>query len=393
MLGGFSISYGGREIADIRSHTRKAWMLLEYLIANRDRALAQEEIAKMLWPDENTDDTVNTLKTLLYRVRSLLEPLEIGNTKQLVRYRRGTYTWIPSVPCVVDVEEFRRLCEAADAPDTSEDDRIKFLTGAFEAYNGRFLPNHSHEPWVASLNERLHSLYTGAMHELTDIFREQGRIADIITVAKKAVTLDPYDEQMHIKFAQALAMAGETRRAINHYEYVTTLFFNGLGITPSKELTSVYAELVRTTRARELNLSAIKEDLKEIGENEGCLFVEYEFFKSLYRLEARNEARSGQTVYLALITIMDDDGAQPSVKILRKAMSKLSNTISQSLRRGDVFTRFSVSQYLIMLPSAALEDGQAVMGRITKQFKRDNFRTPVQIVHSLQPITPTDLEE
>jgi GGDEF domain-containing protein len=98
-------------------------------------------------------------------------------------------------------------------------------------------------------------------------------------------------------------------------------------------------------------------------------------------------------VYLALMTVTDDDGLQPALKVLRKAMSKLSDTISQSLRRGDVFTRFSVSQYLIMLPSAVLEDGEIVIKRIIKQFKRENPRVVVQIAYSLQPITPTDLEE
>jgi DNA-binding SARP family transcriptional activator len=393
MLGGFSISYGGREIADVRSHTRKAWMFLEYLIANRDRTIAQEEIAKMLWPGEDSDDTVNTLKTLLYRTRALLDTLELGSTKQLVRYRRGTYAWTPAISCVVDVEEFRRMCKQAGEPGVSEESKTEFLMGAFELYDGKFLPNHAHEPWVASLNERLHSLYTESMYELTDILREQGRTSDIIAVCNKAVALDPYDERMHIRLTQALAATGDTNSAISHYDYVTTLFFNGLGVTPSKELTSVYSELIKTTRVREMSLSAIKDDLREVGENEGCLYVEYEFFKSLYRLEARNEARSGQIVYLALMTVTDDDGLQPALKVLRKAMSKLSDTISQSLRRGDVFTRFSVSQYLIMLPSAVLEDGEIVIKRIIKQFKRENPRVVVQIAYSLQPVTPTDLEE
>jgi hypothetical protein len=123
----------------------------------------------------------------------------------------------------------------------------------------------------------------------------------------------------------------------------------------------------------------------------GCLFVEYEFFKSLYRLESRSEARTGQVVYLALFTVTDPGGEQPQLKILKKAMDRLRETISQSLRRGDVFTRFSVSQYLLMLPSTTFENGEAVMKRIARQFRKDNPKIPIQISYSLQPVTPEDM--
>jgi DNA-binding SARP family transcriptional activator len=392
MLGGFSISYGGRTIADTRSHSRKTWIFLEYLIAHRDRPIAQEELARVLWSREDIESTFNTLKTLLYRVRTLLDGLAINNVKQMVAYRRGTYTWAPRIKCVVDTEEFERLCEAAANTETDGDRRIKILMEAFSLYNGRFLPNHTHEPWVAALDERYHAMYVDSMYTLTDMLRERGRTGDGADVCKKVVAIDPFNEPMHIKLMQTLAQSGDVQQAVNHYDYITTLFFNGFGITPSKELTSIYKDLVRTTRARELNLNAIKEDLKETVEDGGCLFVEYEFFRSIYRLEARNEVRTGQVVYLALITVIDAEGDQPSLKSLRKAMDKLKSTISQSLRKGDVFTRFSVSQYLLLLPSATMEDGQMVLRRISKQFKKDNLRIPVQLAHSLQPVTPSDLE-
>jgi DNA-binding SARP family transcriptional activator len=365
---------------------------LEYLIAHRDRTVTQEELIGTLWPMDDIDDAVNTLKTLLHRVRALLDGLEIGNSKQLVRYHRGTYSWSPSIECTVDAEEFVRLCKQANDPESSRDESIKIFTRALEIYRGRFLPNHVHEPWVASLDANYHSLYTEAVYALTDIFQDMGRMADVAAICRKAVALDPYNEEMHIRLIRALVDSGETQSAISHYNYITELFYNGFGITPSKELTSIYSELIKTTRVRELNLNAIKDDLRETEVDGGCLFVEYEFFKIIYRLEARSEARTGQVVYLALITVTDPTGERPALKTLKKSMDKLKDTISQSLRRGDVFTRFSVSQYLVMLPSATLEDGQSVTKRIVRQFRRDNPRLRAELVCSLQPVTPADLD-
>jgi DNA-binding SARP family transcriptional activator len=392
MLGGFSLSHGGRVISDVHNRPRKAWLLLEYLIAHRDRTVTQDELIAMLWPMDDVEDAVNTLKTLLHRVRALLDGLEMGNPKQLVTYHRGMYAWAPRFSCAVDAEEFVRLCRLANDPETDSDDKIDILMSALEVYKGRFLPNHLHEPWVASLDAHYHSLYSEAAYALTDVFQDMGRTADVVEICRKAVALDPYNEDMHIKLIRGLVALGETQGAISHYNHVTELFYNGFGITPSKELTSIYSELIRTTRVRELNLSAIKDDLRETGTDDGCLFVEYEFFKIVYRLEARNEARTGQVVYLALITVTDPRGNRPALKTLRKTMDKLKETVLRSLRKGDVFTRFSVSQYLIMLPSATLEDGQMVTKRIVKQFKRENPRIRAELTCSLQPVTPADLE-
>ncbi|MDR1589394.1 MAG: winged helix-turn-helix domain-containing protein [Oscillospiraceae bacterium] len=392
MLGGFSISYGGHVISDMRSRPRKAWLLLEYLIAHRNRVITQDELIAMLWPLDDVDDAVNTLKTLLHRVRALLSGLDLGSAKQVVAYHRGTYAWAPRLPCVVDADEFTRLCKSADDPDVSAEDKLSILTSAVETYGGRFLPNHVHEPWVASLDAQYHSLYTEAVYALTDALRSKGRMADVAAICRRASALDPYNEELHIRLIRALAASGEAQNAISHYDYITELFYNGFGITPSKDLTAIYSELVKTTRVRELNLSAIKDDLRESGADDGCLFVEYEFFKIIYRLEARSEARTGQVVYLALVTVTDQMGERPVLKTLKKTMDKLKETISQSLRRGDVFTRFSVSQYLILLPAATFEDGQTVTKRIAKQFKRDNPRIRTELACSLQAVTPADLE-
>ncbi|MDR1299377.1 MAG: winged helix-turn-helix domain-containing protein [Oscillospiraceae bacterium] len=393
MLGGFSVTYGDHAITDIRNRSRKVWMLLEYLIAHRGRTITQEELIELLWPREDVDDTVNTLKTLLHRVRSLIEKLDVGSTKQLITYHHGTYAWAPSIPCVIDSEEFARFHELADDPEADDTSKIESLMGMFELYKGKFLPNHAHEPWVTPLNEYYHSVYIESMNTLTDLLKKADMSRDIITVCKRAVSIDPYNEGLHKKLIQAYVDAGENRQAIVHYDYITKLFFDEFGITPSKELTSIYRELVKTTRARELNLNAIKDDLQEVDEDEGCLFVEYEFFKNIYRLEARNEIRTGQVVYLALITVSDGDGEQPQLKVLKKAMDKLKDTVSQSLRRGDVFTRFSVSQYLIMLPSTTLEDGEQIMRRISRRFRRDNPKISVELINSLQPVLPADMEK
>ena len=70
------------------------------------------------------------------------------------------------------------------------------------------------------------------------------------------------------------------------------------------------------------------------------------------------------------------------------AMSQLHSAIQYSLRRGDVFTRYSVSQYLIMLPTVSFENGEMVLKRIQKNFKKENPHSKAIITYKLQPLTP-----
>ena len=69
-------------------------------------------------------------------------------------------------------------------------------------------------------------------------------------------------------------------------------------------------------------------------------------------------------------------------------MEKLKDAIGLSLRRGDVYTRFSVSQYLVLLPSASYENSIKVVERIIRAFRQQSPKAAVTIKYSVQPMTP-----
>ena len=82
MLGEFSISYGDETADDQSNRSKKLWSLLEYLITFRDREVRQAEIIEFLWPEDRIDDPANTLKTLLHRVRSLVNGLGLSGCER-----------------------------------------------------------------------------------------------------------------------------------------------------------------------------------------------------------------------------------------------------------------------------------------------------------------------
>ena len=69
-------------------------------------------------------------------------------------------------------------------------------------------------------------------------------------------------------------------------------------------------------------------------------------------------------------------------------MGHLGNAVTSSLRHGDVYTRYSVSQYMLLLPSASYENGEMVMQRIIRNYKKAYLRKDIIIHYSLQAVAP-----
>jgi hypothetical protein len=188
---------------------------------------------------------------------------------------------------------------------------------------------------------------------------------------------------------EALADNGRYREALAHYESTTKMFYSQFGVTPSAEFMAIYKRVIKLTNDVETDLNVIKAGLREIRDsrdNHSAFFCEYEIFKEIYQLESRAQSRTGQNVFLALLTIAGPGGEPLNQKPLTTAMEKLMRSVQVSLRHGDVFTRFSISQYLIMLPCVNIENGEMIMERIVRHFKRENPRSSAHIRYNLQPI-------
>ena len=76
------------------------------------------------------------------------------------------------------------------------------------------------------------------------------------------------------------------------------------------------------------------------------------------------------------------------MNVLNRAMEHLNGAIRNSLRCSDVYTRYSVSQYIILLPTTTYENGERVVRRILGNFNRNYVRKDVAINYSLSPILP-----
>ena len=384
-FGDFTITHGRKTISDKNNRSRKPWNLIEFMFAHRNENLTQDDLMSMIWSEDSTDTTEGALKVLLHRARKMLDELGSDSQEELLVLKRAQYFVNRNLTFVSDADLFEQLCKRAEKRKPGPG-RISLLEEALSLFKGDFLQNNQ-ENWLIPLKEYYHSMYIKAVYSLIECYRDNQNYDGIINVCEKAIMIDAHDEQLYFSLIDALYRSGHQAEALAAYSAVTETFYREFGINPSKELKSLYKTIVKTTKALETDLNVIKDALTEEGEALGAFSCEYVFFKDIYQLEARACARSGDSIYLGLVTLNPGSGSVSS-QAMNKAMDDLVKAMNDTLRKGDVYSRYSVSQYVLLLPSASYENIEMVMKRISSSFYRKHAKKDITLSYRMLPLDP-----
>lgn len=388
MLGTFSLRNDTLELSDGDNRSRKVWLLLAYMIYCRTRSISMEELTGLLWSDEeSSSNPLNALKTMLHRVRATLDQLGSGAGHTLIIRRDGSYAWNTQIPLTLDIDEFEALCKHGAQAD-SDAARLEFYLQALELYQGDFLPKLSMEVWAVPIVAYYHNLYVQTALDSIHLLEELGRGEDAVALCRKAVTIEPYSEELYRHLMRNLIKEQDVKGAAAVYEEMSELLFSTFGVMPEEETRALYREAVRTVNDRTVSLGTVREQLKEPGDGNGALFCEYDFFKVLYHAEARAIARSGDAIHIGLLSVSGENGLELSKRSLDRCMENLESLVRSNLRKGDVVSRCSVSQFILMLPHANYENSRMVCDRIIKAFFRQYPHSPAKLDCSVQPLEP-----
>lgn len=361
--------------------------LLSYLICHRSKGSTVQELTEVLWPDDRSDNPAGALKNLMYRLRNILK--KVWGDGEFVLTRRGSYQWNPELPVQVDAEEFERLCREA-REEQKLDEKIQKECAAVELYQGKFLPDFSDEYWIMSMSVYYHSLYLAAVKELAGLLESTGQFEKMERICRKAVEMDQLDEELHCCLLKAYIGENKQNLAANHYRETVDLLYDNLGVRPSEELQAVYDEMMKQIHDQESDLNVIQDELKEEQKKRGAFYCEYGIFKKTYELEIRRAGRLGMAVYLSLVTLHPEkkmeSGSAEYLSLLNTGMDQMQEVLLKSLRSGDVITRYSTSQFLVMLPGCQYENARMVLDRINYNFYSIKKHAKVRIQYSLDEL-------
>ena len=386
MLGQFTLRYGDRTISDSDDRSRRVWSLLAYMLYNHGRSFAQEELIHLYWSNnEKSADPGNALKSIFHRIRTALDKLQPGLGRLLIRRKAGRYFWNNAMPLSLDIEDFEAHFHAAEAAG-DDDVRLAEYQAALAQYAGDPLPRMTDEIWTIPIVAYYHSLYTRAAAGAIELLEKQERTAEAVALCRRAIHIEPYQEDLYEHLMRGLLRTGDMKGAMSVYEEMSELLFAHFGVMPSETLRTLYRQATRTVNDRTLTMDEVCSQLAEPAPHGGAMVCEYDFFKILYRAEARSIARNGHSANICLLSVSGKDGEMLARRSLDPAMNNLQVLVQNNLRRGDVIARCSISQYIILLPQANYENSRMVADRLVSAFYRRYPHSPARLRYTVQPL-------
>lgn len=386
MLGQFTLRYGDRTISDSDDRSRRVWSLLAYMLYNHGRSFAQEELIHLYWSNnEKSADPGNALKSIFHRIRTALDKLQPGLGRLLIRRKAGRYFWNNAMPLSLDIEDFEAHFHAAEAAG-DDDVRLAEYQAALALYAGDPLPRMTDEIWTIPIVAYYHSLYTRAAAGAIELLEKQERTAEAVALCRRAIHIEPYQEDLYEHLMRGLLRTGDMKGAMSVYEEMSEQLFAHFGVMPSETLRTLYRQATRTVNDRTLTMDEVCSQLEEPAPHGGAMVCEYDFFKILYRFEARSIARNGHSANICLLSVSGKDGEMLARRSLDPAMNNLQVLVQNNLRRGDVIARCSISQYIILLPQANYENSRMVADRLVSAFYRRYPHSPARLRYTVQPL-------
>ena len=120
----------------------------------------------------------------------------------------------------------------------------------------------------------------------------------------------------------------------------------------------------------EENLETIKDELLD-DPMKKAFRCEYGVFREIYHLDMRRCERHGYAEYVVLFTLTQRKFACSSsnLSLLNKEMEKMEQVLMSSLRNGDVVSKYSGNQYIMLLYGCNAENIQIIVDRLIGRYE------------------------
>lgn len=361
--------------------------LLAYMVSHREKDMTAQELIDVLWPDDQSDNPSGALKNLMYRLRKLMNRTW-GEDGRYIITGRGAYQLNPELVVHVDIEEFEECCRQVF---NSEDPAVQQENGkkAVELYQGMFLSELSSEYWVISIATYYHSIYLTMVKKLAALLEKEKQFTDVEEICAKAIQIEPLDEEIHCFLLRAMIADNKQKLASDHYKETVKLLYDSLGVRLSGEMETIYEELQKIQHDHESNIDIIQEELRE-EKTSGAFFCEYGVFRKIYALESRSSSRLGISVHLALVSLYLDFQVSKDkndyASLIGEGMKVLEDTLLKRLRSSDIVCRYSVNQFLVMLPACQYEDAKMVVNRLKDSFYKSGKTNKLLLQYSIDEL-------
>lgn len=378
MLGGFSLSYGGKLITGgVKSRESQFMYLMQILLHERANGVSRDRLEAVLFEDREIGDIHHATRSVIYNAKKRLRDAGLPEVNYIIQ-RDGVYYWNDEVPVIEDAREFEQLYKEAEETQDLKGRLRRYLDACY-CYKGEFLPAHAGILWVAQEAKKYRGMFCACMDKTVWLLRASENYGEMEELGLYAAKISPMSDWETVTM-EALVSMRRYSDARKFYDDTVELYFREQGLRPSKQMMELVHKLGTQLEHQRGALNDIQKRLSEENQTgAGGYLCSYPVFQGIYHMVERMMGRCGQSVYLMLCMVVDGRGKVIADELVLEELTEhLGEAILTSVRRSDALCRYGNGQYLVLLVNTALEDCQIIQERINTQFATRRRRSEIQ---------------
>ncbi len=219
LLGGFSVSIDGAEVAAERWPSLRSAQLVQLLSLAPQRRMTRDRVVDTLWPQLEPDAGAANLRKAAHHARQAL-----GRHDGVVLQGGEVLLWAQG-SVAVDVDRFEQLAQAALLGGERE-----ACAQAADVYGGDLLPGTTYEAWAEPARERLRARFIALLRASAQW--------------ERLARLEPSDEHAHRELMAHELAAGNRAAALRWYARLREALQHELGVAPDRDTEALYAQCV-----------------------------------------------------------------------------------------------------------------------------------------------------
>ena len=385
LFGDFRLFYENKEICFGKKTSSRNLKLLQIMFLHKEEGISRGLLLEYLYGKEDIVNISNNFRVTLHRLRKQIQDAGMPEGEYIVSENAGrTFRWDPQIEVQTDVELFdQTICQAEKETDPIK--KAELLEKCCSLYEGELLESIGLEDWVVVLAVGYKEKYECALRQLIEFLEENHDYEKMLDLCKRASELYPYDEWQEEQI-ECLMRLGRYQEAFEVCKRTSKMYFTELGVTVSPRMVEQFRKISGKILNPTKMAMEIQGQLREEIERENSSYMDLPSFIDSYQMIEKICWRTGNSGYLMICTIQSV--ALREREKLRKMSCRLKSVIPLALREGDVYTRYSDTQYLILMAQISKEESEHIFQNIQQRFTEHHRMWRQNLDYCIAPILP-----
>jgi len=223
---------------------QQPYLLLCYLLLNRQRSHCRERLAAVFWSEYPTQTSLKYLRNAIWRVRKTLQSVGAPPDEYVV-VNNGTISFGQASSYWLDVEAFETKvspCQDVAGQHLTTEQATR-LEEAVELYAGDLLEG-VYEDWCLYDRERLSLMYLNTLSKLMTYHEFNATYERGLACGERILAIDDTREKVHRHMMRLYLLTGNRYAAMEQYKRCAQILRETLGVPPMEATTQLYQQIV-----------------------------------------------------------------------------------------------------------------------------------------------------